>query len=50
MRPNLGDFWRDQVYATAIEHGLIAIMITTGVNAIGAKLSTKFTTLSSNLK
>ena len=54
MRLKLRDFWKDQTGATAIEYGLIAaliaIVIITGVNAIGTKLSTKFTTISSNLK
>jgi pilus assembly protein Flp/PilA len=40
--------------ATAIEYALIAslasVMIVTGVTAVGTKLSTFFTSLSSNMK
>jgi pilus assembly protein Flp/PilA len=47
-------FLKDEVGATSIEYGLIAalvaLVIITGVSAIGTKLSTKFTTLSANLK
>ena len=54
MRLKLRAFWADRTGATSIEYGLIAaliaIVIITGVSAIGTKLSTKFTTLSSNLK
>jgi pilus assembly protein Flp/PilA len=54
MLLKIRDLWNDQRGATAIEYGLIAaliaIVIITGVNSIGTKLSTKFTTLSSNLK
>lgn len=54
MRLKFRAFWTDQTGATSIEYGLIAaliaIVIITGVTAIGTKLSTKFTTLSSNLK
>ena len=45
---------RDKCGATAIEYGLIAaliaIVIITGVKSVGTKLSTTFTTLSTNLK
>ena len=44
----------DTCGATAIEYALIAsllsIMIITGVTAVGTKLSTFFTSVSSNLK
>ena len=54
MRLKFRAFWADQTGATSIEYGLIAaliaIVIITGVSAIGTKLSTKFTTISSNLK
>ena len=47
-------FVRDESGATAIEYGLIAaliaVVIITGVTAIGTKLSTTFTTLSGNVK
>ena len=47
-------FVRDESGATAIEYGLIAaliaVVIITGVTAVGTKLSTTFTNLSSNLK
>ena len=50
----LRKFVSDETGATSIEYGLIAaliaIVIITGVSAVGTKLSTKFTTLSSNLK
>ena len=46
-------FW-DESGATAIEYGLIAalisVVIITGVTAVGTKLSTTFTTLSTKLK
>jgi pilus assembly protein Flp/PilA len=49
--------WRyisDEEGATAIEYGLIAaliaVVIITGVTAVGTQLSTVFTNLSSNLK
>ena len=44
----------DRSAATAIEYGLIAaliaVVIITGVTAVGTKLSTTFTNLSGNLK
>ncbi len=47
-------FVRDESGATAIEYGLIAaliaVVIITGVTAVGTKLSTTFDTLSTNLK
>ena len=47
-------FLKDESGATAIEYGLIAaliaVVIITGVTAVGTKLSTTFTNLSTNLK
>jgi pilus assembly protein Flp/PilA len=47
-------FVRDESGATAIEYGLIAALIAVviigAVTAVGTKLSTTFTTISSNLK
>jgi pilus assembly protein Flp/PilA len=47
-------FVRDESGATAIEYGLIAaliaVVIITGVTAVGTKLSATFTGLSANLK
>lgn len=47
-------FITDDAGATAIEYGLmaalIAVVIITGVTAVGTKLSTTFTNLSANLK
>ncbi|HET7084259.1 MAG TPA: Flp family type IVb pilin [Rhizomicrobium sp.] len=47
-------FVRDESGATAIEYGLIAaliaVVIITGVTAVGTHLSTTFNNLSSNLK
>ena len=47
-------FVRDESGATAIEYGLIAaliaVVIITGVKAVGTNLSTVFTNLSGNLK
>ena len=47
-------FTRDESGATAIEYGLIAaliaIVIITGVTAVGTHLSTTFSNISSNLK
>ena len=46
-------FIRDESGATAIEYGLIAaliaVVIITGVTAVGTKLSTTFTSLSTKL-
>ncbi len=50
----LKHFWKDESGATAIEYGLIAaliaVVIITGVTAVGTKLSTTFSDLSTNLK
>mgnify|MGYP003383414727 CR=1 FL=1 len=50
----LKHFWKDESGATAIEYGLIAaliaVVIITGVTAVGTKLSTTFANLSTNLK
>jgi pilus assembly protein Flp/PilA len=47
-------FLQDESAATAIEYGLIAalvaLVIITGVNAVGTKLSTKFVSLAASLK
>jgi pilus assembly protein Flp/PilA len=47
-------FIRDDAGATAIEYGLIAaliaVVIITGVTAVGTQLSTVFTNLSGNLR
>jgi pilus assembly protein Flp/PilA len=47
-------FVRDESGATAIEYGLIAaliaVVIITGVTAVGTKLSATFNTLSTKLK
>jgi pilus assembly protein Flp/PilA len=47
-------FIRDETGATAIEYGLIAalvaVVIITGLTAVGTKLSTKFTSISTTLK
>lgn len=46
-------FMKDESGATAIEYGLIvaliAVVIITAVSAVGNSLSTKFTTINSNL-
>lgn len=51
---SLKAFFRDQNGATAIEYGLIAaliaVVIITGVTAVGTQLSTTFTNLSANLR
>jgi pilus assembly protein Flp/PilA len=51
---NFKHFWNDESGATAIEYGLIAaliaVVIITGVTAVGTALSTNFSNLSSNLK
>ena len=50
----LKNFWNNERGATAIEYGLIAaliaVVIITGVTAVGTSLSTTFTNISSNLK
>ena len=47
-------FVRDESGATAIEYGLIAalvaVVIITGITAVGTKLSATFNTLQGNLK
>jgi pilus assembly protein Flp/PilA len=51
---NLTRFLKDESGATAIEYGLIAaliaVVIITGVTAVGTSLSTTFTNISSNLR
>jgi pilus assembly protein Flp/PilA len=51
---NFMNFWKDENGATAIEYGLIAaliaVVIITGVTAVGTSLSTTFTNISGNLK
>ena len=50
----LKNFWKNESGATAIEDGLIAaliaVVIITGVTAVGTSLSTTFTNISGNLK
>jgi pilus assembly protein Flp/PilA len=50
----LKQFLRDDAGATAIEYGLIAaliaVVIITGVTAVGTQLSTTFKNLSGNLR
>ncbi len=50
----LKNFWKNENGATAIEYGLIAaliaVVIITGVTAVGTGLSTTFTNISTNLK
>ena len=47
-------FFKDEAGATAIEYGLIAaliaVVIITGVTAVGTNLSSTFNSLSSSLK
>jgi pilus assembly protein Flp/PilA len=54
MRAVLRNFWNNQSGATAIEYGLIAaliaVVIITGVTAVGTKLSTTFTNISTTLR
>ena len=54
MRRILLSFCKDESGATAIEYGLIAaliaVVIITGVTAVGTSLSSTFTTVSGNLK
>ena len=53
MHTLLKQFLRDEAGATAIEYGLIAaliaVVIITGVTAVGTQLSTTFTNLSTSL-
>ncbi len=54
MKTLFRNFCRNESGATAIEYGLIAaliaVVIITGVTAVGTKLSTTFTSLSTSLK
>jgi pilus assembly protein Flp/PilA len=54
MRNVFLNFCKDESGATAIEYGLIAaliaVVIITGVTAVGTSLSTTFTTVSGSLK
>ena len=54
MKTIISNFLKNNAGATAIEYGLlaalIAVVIITGVTAVGTQLSTTFTNLSSNLK
>ena len=54
MRKILLSFCKDESGATAIEYGLIAaliaVVIITGVTAVGTNLSTTFNSLSGNLR
>jgi pilus assembly protein Flp/PilA len=54
MRKILLSFTKDESGATAIEYGLIAaliaVVIITGITAIGTGLSSTFNTIQSNLK
>jgi pilus assembly protein Flp/PilA len=54
MRNVLLSFFKDESGATAIEYGLIAaliaVVIITGVTAVGTGLSTTFNNLSTSLK
>jgi pilus assembly protein Flp/PilA len=54
MKKIVLNFLADDAGATAIEYGLIAaliaVVIITGVTAVGTQLSTVFTNVSGNLK
>ena len=54
MKSMIKNFLADATGATAIEYGLIAaliaVVIITGVTAVGTQLSTAFVNLSGNLK
>ncbi len=54
MKTVISNFLKNNAGATAIEYGLIAaliaVVIITGVTAVGTQLSTTFTNLSTNLK
>ena len=54
MKSSIAEFLTDAAGATAIEYGLIAaliaVVIITGVTAVGTQLSTAFTNLAGNLK
>ena len=49
----MGQFWKDESGATAIEYGLIAgliaVVIITALTTLGTSLSTKFNVIASNL-
>lgn len=53
MKNTIADFLADRAGATAIEYGLIAaliaLVIITGVTAVGTKISTNFINLSGKL-
>jgi pilus assembly protein Flp/PilA len=54
MRKTISAFLKNESGATAIEYGLIAaliaVVIITGVTAVGTTLSTTFTSLSTTLR
>jgi pilus assembly protein Flp/PilA len=54
MRKTIAAFLKNESGATAIEYGLIAaliaVVIITGVTAVGTQLSATFTSLSTTLK
>ena len=54
MRKIMLAFWKNESGATAIEYGLIAaliaVVIITGVTAVGTKLSSTFDNLSTSLR
>ncbi len=54
MKTMISNFLKNNAGATAIEYGLIAaliaVVIITGVTAVGTQLSTTFVNLSGNLK
>ncbi len=54
MKTIISNFLKNNAGATAIEYGLlaalIAVVIITGVTAVGTQLSTTFSNLSGNLK
>ena len=54
MRKTILAFLKNESGATAIEYGLIAaliaVVIITGVTAVGTSLSSTFTTVSGNLR
>jgi len=54
MRKMVFELFKDESGATAIEYGLIAaliaVVIITGVTAVGTSLSTTFTSISGSLK
>ena len=49
MRNLFKNFIANESGATAIEYGLIAVAIISGVTAVGTKLSTAFGTVSTSL-